>query len=102
MTTLAADIELFRRYDLPLPRYTSYPTAPHFTPACGEQQFRRDRGDVESRYEISFDRYFAASLAKLQALVTDELVTIDAQRIRAAPPGRLLLRNIASCFDAYA
>ena len=29
------DRELIQRYDRPGPRYTSYPTAPHFTPAFG-------------------------------------------------------------------
>ncbi len=34
------DAELLRRYDTPGPRYTSYPTAPQFTDAFGEAQFR--------------------------------------------------------------
>lgn len=34
------DAELLRRYDRPGPRYTSYPTAPHFGPEFGEVQFR--------------------------------------------------------------
>src|SRR5690606_17980653 len=34
------DPELLRRYDVPGPRYTSYPTAPQFTPAFGEAQLR--------------------------------------------------------------
>jgi oxygen-independent coproporphyrinogen-3 oxidase len=32
------DPELLRRYDRPGPRYTSYPTAPHFQPGFGELQ----------------------------------------------------------------
>ncbi|EQD48429.1 hypothetical protein B2A_07973, partial [mine drainage metagenome] len=32
-STLSFDPELLRRYDRPGPRYTSYPTAPQFTPA---------------------------------------------------------------------
>ena len=35
------DPELLRRYDRPGPRYTSYPTAPQFTPAFGEAQLRQ-------------------------------------------------------------
>jgi oxygen-independent coproporphyrinogen-3 oxidase len=32
--------EVFARYaNTPVPRYTSYPTAPHFTPAIGESQY---------------------------------------------------------------
>ncbi len=34
------DAELLRRYDKPGPRYTSYPTAPHFAAGFGEAQFR--------------------------------------------------------------
>ncbi len=34
------DAELLRRYDMPGPRYTSYPTAPQFTSSFGEPQFR--------------------------------------------------------------
>lgn len=34
------DAELLRRYDTPGPRYTSYPTAPHFTSSFGEAEFR--------------------------------------------------------------
>ncbi|RRN59051.1 oxygen-independent coproporphyrinogen III oxidase [Pseudoxanthomonas sp. SGNA-20] len=34
------DPELLRRYDVPGPRYTSYPTAPQFTPGFGEADLR--------------------------------------------------------------
>ena len=34
------DAELLRRYDRPGPRYTSYPTAPHFAEGFGEADFR--------------------------------------------------------------
>ncbi len=34
------DADLLRRYDRPGPRYTSYPTAPQFSEAFGEVQFR--------------------------------------------------------------
>jgi oxygen-independent coproporphyrinogen III oxidase len=33
--------DTLRRYDLPGPRYTSYPTAPQFRPDFGEEQLRR-------------------------------------------------------------
>jgi len=35
------DPELLRRYDKPGPRYTSYPTAPQFSPQFGEAEFRQ-------------------------------------------------------------
>ncbi len=34
------DPELLRRYDVPGPRYTSYPTAPQFAPGFGETELR--------------------------------------------------------------
>jgi oxygen-independent coproporphyrinogen-3 oxidase len=33
--------DLLRRYDRPGPRYTSYPTAPHFKPVFGAAEFQR-------------------------------------------------------------
>ncbi len=32
--------ELIRRYDRPVPRYTSYPTAPHFHEGVGHAAYR--------------------------------------------------------------
>ncbi|MFO7305860.1 MAG: oxygen-independent coproporphyrinogen III oxidase [Gammaproteobacteria bacterium] len=40
INVLPFDAELLRRYDRPGPRYTSYPTAPHFTPAFSERELR--------------------------------------------------------------
>ncbi|TDK24961.1 oxygen-independent coproporphyrinogen III oxidase [Luteimonas aestuarii] len=44
------DTDLLRRYDGPGPRYTSYPTAPSFDPAFGEDGYRRAvaRGNVRA------------------------------------------------------
>ena len=43
MATLSAlfDPQLLRRYDVPGPRYTSYPTAPQFSAGFGEAQLRK-------------------------------------------------------------
>ncbi|EQD81139.1 Coproporphyrinogen III oxidase, oxygen-independent, partial [mine drainage metagenome] len=43
-STLSFDPELLRRYDRPGPRYTSYPTAPQFTPAFSEADLREHIG----------------------------------------------------------
>ena len=56
---------------------------------------------LERRYAIDFDRYFAAALRKLKPLEADGLVRREPGRIRATTQGRLLLRNIAMCFDRY-
>ncbi len=56
---------------------------------------------LERRYIIDFKEYFAASLSRLAPLVDDGLVTLDDGRVAATTQGRLLLRNIAMCFDRY-
>jgi oxygen-independent coproporphyrinogen-3 oxidase len=56
---------------------------------------------VEHGFGIRFNEYFADDIARLSPLVADGLVTVDATRIVATDQGRLLLRHIAMCFDAY-
>jgi oxygen-independent coproporphyrinogen-3 oxidase len=56
---------------------------------------------LERRYGIRFQDYFADALEKLQPLAEDGLVRIEAGRIAVTSQGRLLLRNIAMCFDRY-
>ncbi len=56
---------------------------------------------LERRYSIRFDEYFASALDKLQPLQDDGLVRIEPDRVSVSSRGRLLLRNIAMCFDAY-
>lgn len=60
-----------------------------------------DKGDVEQRFGITFDEYFSASLEALGRFVGDGLVELHPHKIVIAGAGRLLLRNIAMCFDAY-
>ncbi|MEK9138149.1 MAG: coproporphyrinogen III oxidase, partial [Bacteroidota bacterium] len=59
-----------------------------------------DKRDVEIRFGIDFDSYFAESLDELQRFVEDGLVEIGVDRIAVKGAG-LLLRNVAMCFDAY-
>ena len=56
---------------------------------------------LERRYGIDFQAYFAESLARLRPLAADGLVRLAPGRIAATSRGRLLLRNIAMCFDRY-
>jgi oxygen-independent coproporphyrinogen-3 oxidase len=56
---------------------------------------------LERRYEIDFRSYFADALDKLKPMVADGLVRLEPRRILATTQGRLLLRNIAMCFDRY-
>jgi oxygen-independent coproporphyrinogen-3 oxidase len=56
---------------------------------------------LERRYGIDFREYFASAIDKLGPLVEDGLVRVERDRITVTSRGRLLLRNIAMCFDRY-
>jgi len=58
-------------------------------------------GALERRYLIDFQDYFATALERLQPLVDDGLARHEHDRIVATSRGRLLLRNMAMCFDHY-
>ena len=60
-----------------------------------------NKKDVEKAFKVTFEEYFEGPLNQLQAFVDDGLVEVSAESIRIKGPGRLLLRNIAMCFDAY-
>ena len=60
-----------------------------------------DMRAIGARYGIGFREYFSASLARLESLAGDGLVTVAPHRIDVTPRGRLLLRVIAMAFDAY-
>lgn len=57
--------------------------------------------DVESIFNIEFERYFATSLNALKEFIDDGLVLIHKRIIIVTEMGRLLIRNIAMCFDWY-
>lgn len=54
-----------------------------------------------ARYGVVFADRFAVELERLRQLEADDLVVLDATTLRVTPRGRLLLRNVAVCFDAY-
>jgi len=56
---------------------------------------------LERRYGIDFAEYFAEALHRLHPLIEDGLVCAGRDRISVTARGRLLLRNIAMCFDRY-
>jgi oxygen-independent coproporphyrinogen-3 oxidase len=56
---------------------------------------------LERRYAIDFAEYFSNALDRLAPLGEDGLVRVEEQRIAVTARGRLLLRNIAMCFDRY-
>jgi oxygen-independent coproporphyrinogen-3 oxidase len=60
-----------------------------------------NKRSVERMFGISFDEYFAAAHDELSRMEGDGLLIETDDAIRVIGPGRLLLRNIAMCFDAY-
>jgi oxygen-independent coproporphyrinogen-3 oxidase len=60
-----------------------------------------DVGLIEERFGIDFRQHFGAEIARLAPLQADGLVELAPGRIAATARGRLLLRIIAMCFDAY-
>jgi oxygen-independent coproporphyrinogen III oxidase len=60
-----------------------------------------DYASVEQKFGIVFGREFAAALEQLKPLEADGLLELSETGVRIVGPGRLLLRNIAMCFDAY-
>jgi oxygen-independent coproporphyrinogen-3 oxidase len=60
-----------------------------------------DMRSVERLFGIQFETYFARALDALVPFEKDGLVERTGDRMVIVGPGRLLLRNIAMCFDAY-
>ena len=60
-----------------------------------------DKATFGARHRLLFDEDFVRERQRLQPLVADGLVDEDARAIRVTSRGRLLLRIIAMCFDAY-
>jgi coproporphyrinogen III oxidase-like Fe-S oxidoreductase len=69
---------LIARYDVPVPRYTSYPTAPQFSAAVD--------GAVYAGW--------------LAAMAQDGLHW-DGRVVRLSATGRPFVRNVAAAFDRY-
>lgn len=60
-----------------------------------------DKASIEQRFGIDFDLYFADDLPKLSEFIDEGLLEISADQIRVAGQGKLIVRNVAMCFDAY-
>lgn len=63
--------------------------------------FRLDMSEVERQWDLNFADYFAEDLRLLAPLAKDGLVDISERAIQVTAKGRLLIRNICMCFDAY-
>ena len=63
--------------------------------------FQLDIAAVEAQWDGDFASYFAEDLKLLALLAHDGLVAVDDKVIQVTAKGRLLIRNICMCFDAY-
>jgi oxygen-independent coproporphyrinogen III oxidase len=68
-------------------------------------QFQLSPEEIEAKYhlgfDLDFDTYFAEEKQQLRCLEADGLITLAPNHIEVTPAGRLLIRNIASAFDAH-
>ena len=63
--------------------------------------FQLYKKEIEDKYDIVFNEYFAPEMEELKELEKDGLINIYPDRIDVTPAGRLLIRNIAVTFDKY-
>ena len=60
-----------------------------------------DKRDIERKFSIDFEDYFAADLPKLGIFIDEHLLENTADKIKIIGAGILIIRNVAMCFDAY-
>ncbi len=60
-----------------------------------------DKAAVERKHGIDFDAHFAKSLQLLQPLAADGLIDLGPDRLTVSDLGRILVRPLAMCFDAW-
>jgi oxygen-independent coproporphyrinogen-3 oxidase len=60
-----------------------------------------DKRDIERKFGIDFEQYFADDLPKLDAFIIEGLLENNAEKIKIIGSGKLIIRNVAMCFDAY-
>jgi oxygen-independent coproporphyrinogen-3 oxidase len=63
--------------------------------------FRLDGAAVGREFGVDFRGHFASSIERLGEFAEDGLVEIDGADLTVTDSGRLFIRNIAMCFDAY-
>jgi oxygen-independent coproporphyrinogen-3 oxidase len=60
-----------------------------------------NKRDIEAKFDIDFEDYFADDIRKLNVFIADGLLENDVDKIKIVGSGILIIRNIAMCFDAY-
>ncbi len=57
--------------------------------------------EVEKKFGIEFEKYFAWGLNNLKEMIDDGLVKIENRKLTVNEMGRLLIRNVAINFDGF-
>ncbi|MBA4122242.1 MAG: oxygen-independent coproporphyrinogen III oxidase [Acidobacteria bacterium] len=60
-----------------------------------------DKRNIEKRFGINFENYFADDVKKLDVFIEGNLLENNAEKIKIVGAGKMIIRNIAMCFDAY-
>ena len=60
-----------------------------------------DKREIERKFGIDFEKYFADDLPKLDTFIIEGLLENTADKIKIIGSGKLIIRNVAMCFDAY-
>ncbi|GAB1541481.1 oxygen-independent coproporphyrinogen III oxidase [Scytonema sp. NUACC21] len=68
---------------------------------CLMCHFQLYKQDIEDKFGIKFDEYFAIELEQLKRLEADGLVRLSKNHISVTEIGRFLVRNIAVLFDTH-
>lgn len=59
------------------------------------------KSTIERQFNICFNDYFSAEIINLQPMAIDGLISLSEDIFQVINAGRLLVRHIASVFDAY-
>jgi len=57
--------------------------------------------DIESKFSVDFNKYFATEISRLEVMREDGLIELNRQSIKVTSKGRLLIRNVCMVFDRY-
>jgi oxygen-independent coproporphyrinogen-3 oxidase len=60
-----------------------------------------DFGAMSAKWGIDFEAHFAAALEQLKEPAKDGLILLSSGGLEVTERGRLFIRNLAMCFDAY-
>lgn len=60
-----------------------------------------DKRDIEDKFGIDFEEYFASDIPKLDVFIAENLLENNPDKIQIIGSGKLIIRNVAMCFDAY-